>query len=633
MDIIQNASVVIVDDDLKVPPLSHLSELLPQKLNNENSVDYVSAKEYCVQRGAIAENDDIDSIISYFGSEAFIKKILSSEIPMEIFSNEVQEELTQGIDAHKQSSMIFDVIKSTFSREDCQLTEFTARPLPASELQLYEFVFMDVMMGREGEVDSVESTAKYISDISAPGQEPPIIILMSSRDQLEVDRHIARKHAHIGPSGLFVIAKDRLLQLDGKEYLSLVLNHMRQLKNESKIFRDLCLLCESEIDKAWGLTREALWNMDFNYLQQMHANSFSENQSFSSHLLDLVGHHHLHFLEKADELYQKFLEVEVLFAGAAEKYQSYSREASAAVHKLESSKHCTGIQSIGRLQFPEGVTEVSQLNDNQINRIVPFGAILCKSTQIEEGMLGLIHITQECDLSRNIIKEQLSLLFIEVEFLSAKNGAHKNGSIPTVIGESLWWVSVKKKRLIARPASEMIQLFINEQWCLVAKARPDVTRQFRAETFGQLSRFEAAVRTGHMIYPVKASIKYLINGAAEECSFDNERILYLSCFTTKQGNKDFFSYHLFGDDNYSLSILIMNLLSEKGLHPDITLTQLENKLRNGLPSSTDNPSFDKQVNLFPAERGVKLDIIILDKKTFGDIRLNGTSLLVAFQKA
>uniref|UniRef100_UPI0025B859AC hypothetical protein n=1 Tax=Flavobacterium sp. TaxID=239 RepID=UPI0025B859AC len=110
-------------------------------------------------------------------------------------------------------------------------------------------------------------------------------------------------------------------------------------------------------------------------------------------------------------------------------------------------------------------------------------------------------------------------------------------------------------------------------------------------------------------------------------------ILYLSCFTTKQGNKDFFSYHLFGDDNYSLSILIMNLLSEKGLHPDITLTQLENKLRNGLPSSTDNPSFDKQVNLFPAERGVKLDIIILDKKTFGDIRLNGTSLLVAFQKA
>lgn len=614
--------VVILDDELAAPKLERYSPSLAKALNDDTSPEFGFAKKYCIDTKILTDEDDIEKVIEFFQQELFLERIKDGGI--QLFAQEYQEEFNTGIASHHEDTAIFSVLDSVFS-DGWEVVRSDKRPDDTNQLRSYDVVVMDLMMGDEH--DSVIRASQYLGRIANGGTEsPPIFFLMSSRAELEAHRKIIRQHAHVG-MGLFVLPKARLLRNDGANFLRVLLQYMIKSKGDADFLRQFCLNYEDQVKAAWHATREALWNMDFSYLQQIYYNTLNENQFFGDHVLDLLGYHHKNSIEQSGSIREKFIELNSLFQEKGDKFQSFSKDAYRSMHELETARHCVGIPSPIKIQYAGNTKFANRVQDHEVIRMLPFGAVIVKSGRIGEGAEGLIHITQECDLSRNVIKEKLSLVFLKVVFRSANAGREHPEAIPMILADgSPWCAEIVTKALIAKPAKEILGKFVREEFYIIAKLRPDLTRQLRGDVFHRLSRIERFIETGHKVFSVQMHVKIRVGKQTRQFTFNYDygnqvipREINVSAFSVEKKE----TYHLFGEDNYDAAFFIANLLGENNTGLDITVDQLEDVFRNQIPGKTKKITLPNNSNA-----DVRAELHMMPTKKIEDLSLDKNGILI-----
>lgn len=593
--------VVILDDDLKSPTLSISDNALKKVLNDDTSPEFEQTKEFMKASG-IFESDDLDDLLSFINSHDFIEKVLYRDGFQDLFDEDYRNGILALIAEIKEKTAQLNPFLNVFSDETkFILNKRITRPENPSELAEYDVVIMDIMMGDDLDSD-FPKLAKYLGEVHRTGNSPAIF-LISSRDELEDRKRMFRKEAKISSLSFCIMTKTvELMSQSAETKIRLAFGQMKKSKLASEVLAKLTLHFEKAIVESADRALHTLWSLDYPYLQQMYACVDRENVSFSEHLLSVCNSILLSKLESNQELSQSLNDLKNELSSQQEKYCGFSNEAEIAMHDMEAALHFTG-KSVSELNFSPSLLNNKK---SEIGKVVvhtlPFGLVLLKppyvpskSSSFIEGAEVLINCTQQCDLSRNIIEPGTNLVFVQAVLIKSPTGNGYYLPLPTDIDNgNRWWLSIDEKRIHAKSFYEFIRYFNTTGFFAISQARDSVVRQIRERSFHNMSRIEAAVKTGHnnMFYVDLITFQsettptnrkqFTVNGAEKRVllyEFPNEK------------NK---SYHLLDQDH--VEVITWLISSSKYLESKIPFERLEEILKDELPKKMDKKVAISSVN-------------------------------------
>ncbi|HGF7231872.1 TPA: hypothetical protein AB5E19_003560, partial [Vibrio cholerae] len=276
------------------------------------------------------------------------------------------------------------------------------RPINASELENFDIIIMDMLMGDVYD-DDPQRFAHYLGELFSE-EKTPGIFLISSRDELEGLKKTFRKEAKISSLSFSILNKEKDLNSPSAlTQIQLAYSQMCEVGNASLAIRGLSKALEAAISESTNTLLEQLWSLDYPYIHQMYACTANENVPFRDHLLSVLTNKLKFSLESNHELSVKVGNLENNLKANDEKHCSYSKESPIAMHDFEASSYFSGARlSLERLSS----SLLGEISDNpeEIPYRVPFGLLLAKANSVddykkivfEDGADVLINCTQQC---------------------------------------------------------------------------------------------------------------------------------------------------------------------------------------------------------------------------------------------
>lgn len=622
-------SVTIIDDDIiERPNINSFQtkevELLPI-LSDTGSHAFIVTSEYLYNKNFIQDQNNQDEIFSYIESSEFVENVITNSEYQKLFikpfqdldEDQVQEltifntELISYLELFSKKDDIFKPFFNVFTSDKFLLDKRDKRPSNCNELSTYDVIIMDVMM--EDDLSSMDKLAPYLRNIGN-NDKRPIIFLISSRDELNDEKAAYRAIAKSSSLGFAIINKAVLLEDNAQETIQLQYEQMLSGKDASKVFNQFVIQFETANTSSTSKIEEELWNMDFSYLQQIYASTSLENYPFEQHILGMVGSRNLFHLESSNELYKALDNLKDNIKNEVNKFQSFSNYSAIAVHDLESSVHffgSTGVkESFNQIVLNIGHNEaiaINELIDKQlaaeenekeiltneaksaqklaedIGHYIPYGAVLIKG-DVTNSENVLIHCTQLCDLSRNIKRDGVNLVYVEAKITTNPN---PNSDIeliiiplPTSITNGIrYWLEVHPKKIVAKSIIESLKFLDDNDYSLLTSLRFDIVRQIRNEIFQNLSRKESAIRTGH--HSVKARVLIRTLNQSNNQLFVDENFNGGVEVTLYQFGK---TYHLLEQSHLDV---IFWALKTNEISSNFSPSTLDDVFKNKLPSNAD----------------------------------------------
>lgn len=577
--------VIIMDDDI-YPKISDLDSCqFFTELKDEDSKEFCITKKYLEDKNIITTTSGVDEAIGYICSEKFLSDTIQDCGYISLFTGLSKDKLNKAILIVKHHLSVFSPFIECFSSQDSFILEKRKdRPVNARDLMGYDVIIMDLMMGDDFDNDFMK-LARYLGEIFTEDNHPGIF-LISSRDELEEQKKLFRKEVKISSLNFYILNKTNdLKNRSSLTQIKLAYSQMCQANNASKSIRELSLTLEETMDEAKNALSEQLWTLDYPYLDQMHACTSLENASFSEHFLSILITKLQFNLEANDKLQSSINNLEYQLKETNEKYCSFSKESPNAMHDFEASTYFKG-NSLNTSSINYSILNKVKINNNLINHEIPFGLLLIKSKSdshhFYDGAVVLLNCTQQCDLSRNIIRKGINPVFIE-GVLSNKPLGNYPMPLPTNLTPSKkrFWINIDENKIIAKPFYELCRYLILNEFKPLIIARDSVVRQIRALSFQNMSRNEAAVKAGHNdLFSLKLYeysdggnivIDYKGNGS------DNKSILLYE-YPNDTKNK---TYHLL--DQESVNIIDWLFDSSNNLKCLMKLEELESILKERLP--------------------------------------------------
>ena len=617
-------SVVIIDDDIierpKINSFQGKEAILSGSLTDTGSHVFTVTSDYLFNRGFINDQDNRDEIFSYIESSEFVESVITNSEYQSIFiapfagldEDQTQElttfntELASYIELFDKKDEIFQPFFNAFSSDEFVLTKRNKRPTNNNELSTYDVIIMDIMM--DDDLSSMDKLAPYLGGIG-DNEKRPIIFLISSRDELNDEKSAYRALAKSSSLGFSIINKAVLLEEHAQETIQLQYEQMLSGKDAAKVFNEFVVQFETANTSSTSRIEEELWNMDFSYLQQIYANTSLENYPFEHHILGMLGSRNLFHLESSSELYEALGSLKNNIKNEVNKFQSFSSYSAIAVHDLESSVHFFGStfveenfnKIILNIQYDEAIA-INELFDKQleaeeneketlvneaqrsqkladdVGHFIPYGAVLIKG-DVTNSKNVLIHCTQLCDLSRNIKREGINLVYVEAQITNTPNPKPEIMSfpLPTNITNGIRsWLEVYPKRIVAKSIIDSLTFLDKNDYSHFSFLRFDIVRQIRNEIFQSLSRKETAIRTGHNSVKTRVLIK-TINPNNTQLKIDKN--FNNGCdVTLYQFGK---TYHLLEQSHLDV---IFWALNEEKISSNFSPSELDNVFKNNLPN-------------------------------------------------
>lgn len=625
-------SVVIIDDDIIERPtinsFHRKGVTLSPTLNTTGSHAFVVTSEYLFQKGFIKNQENSAEISAYIESSEFVENAVLSPEYQKLFTepfvdldedddkDEIQElatfntELLSYLELLDKKDYIFEPFLKIFSTDEFELSKFDKRPSNNNDLAGYDVIIMDIMMGDD--YDDINKLAPYLGKIG-DNEKRPIIFLISSRDELDDEKAAYRAKAKSSSLAFAIINKANLSKENAQQVIQLQYEQMLSGKDAAKVFNEFVVLFEETNTTSASKIEEELWSMDFSYIQQIYASTSLENYSFEHHMLGIVGSRNLFHIESSAELSNALSNLKNNIIEEDNKYQSFSSYSATAVHDLESSVHffgSTGAEenfnqiilnlahdkaiAINKL-IDEGleldehekrvlaIEEESEhiLADN-IGQYIPYGAVLVEG-EVTAPKNILIHCTQLCDLSRNIKRDGVNLVYVEAKITNKPNPKPEIISIPlptNLTNNTRSWLEIHPKKIVAKSIMDSLTFLDKEGFSVFTFLRFDIVRQIRNEIFQNLSRKESAIRTGHNSIKTKVIIRTFSpknNGSCVDDYFNDGAEITLYQFGK--------TYHLLEQSH--LDVIFWALKNDK-ISPNFSPSELDDVLKNKLPKNSPN---------------------------------------------
>ncbi|EKO3993430.1 hypothetical protein DX541_19295 [Vibrio fluvialis] len=606
-------NIIIIDDDIftKVSDVSHCDFF--RLISDEDNDEFKKTQDYLIETKG-KDYSEVEKALEFIQSSTYIDEIFLDPNYEKIFDSLKQTKtiFEQAKVEVKSRTLSFQPFLDCFSdQQKFTVEKRNQRPANASELENYDIIIMDMYMGDDYDNNTI-GFAKYLGELFSETNTPGIF-LISSRDELEELKKTFRKEAKISSLSFSILNKETDLRSSSAlTQIQLAYTQMCKAGNASIAIRDLSKELESAISSSTNALIEQLWSLDYPYIHQMYACTSNENVPFTNHLLSVLTNKLQFSLESNQSLSNSVKKLENSIKVNDEKYCGYSKESPISMHDFEASSYFTGSKLSFKSISSSLLHDISN-NPSEIPYKISFGLLLARSNTVnddgeiifEDGGDVLLNCTQQCDLSRNIIKDGVNLILIQGRLSKTPSNNHYSLPLPTNLNSSnkRWWINIDEKKIVAKPLYELIRFFSTNSYAPIAIARESVVRQVRALAFDNMSRNEASVKSGHNdLFSVKI-IKFN-NGCENEViefrdSSDKLRPVLLYKFPDGTKSK---TYHLLDQEHVEVISWINSHYPEieQKLLESSELNDLESILKNKLPKLGKKNSISV-VNFFVSE--------------------------------
>lgn len=560
----------IIDDELKYPALP---EDILRVFSDDTSPEYEQLSYFLLSSEIVGDENAISDFIS---SSGFIENCLLSDKFVDGFKADFKSSLLAYQDNYNNIMEKLNLISKVLRDNGFEVELLSKRPEDNSDLEKYNVIFMDFYMGDDN--DNVDRLSKYLGGIKGE----PLIFLISSRTELNDLKIKFRKEEKISSLAFSIHSKDILSQGNSEVKINLILRQMIESVKEASSFKKLISAFEKAHTDSLIKVNDCFWNLDYSFIQKLKSRTDNENNSFSEHLLSLLSHYNNYHLENNEDLCSSIDELETVLK-KPNKLACFSSDSEILSHDLDSSLFLSGrkpkIKSFDAYKSVEAVEAVDEKNSIDINiaDILPFGSLL-----VDGDNNALIHCTQQCDLSRNIKRDDINLIFINASIFNGKENIRKESSystvpLPSTIFNKNSQLCINHKKILAIPADEALSYLGMKNYINKAILREGAVRQYREKMFDEMSRFEAPIRSGSFL---NVSLKIEKSGI-EPIEFLNElreNRVVLNEFMT-EGKP---TYHLIEQRNIEVIWWLKSNLDLDLLGLDIY--RLEEILKDQLPT-------------------------------------------------
>lgn len=638
-------TAAIIDDELKLPSLP---DNISRVFSDDTSPEYESLQAFLLGSNIISDESAIPEFIS---TSAFISDVVLNDQFVEAFEGDFKISLLAYKDDRNRSMERFSLIEKVLSDNGFKVELLSQRPQSNTDLERFDVIFMDFYMGDDN--DDVDSLSNYLGGISGD----PLIFLISSRTELNDLKIKFRKQAKISSLAFAIFNKDILSQDNSEVKINLILRQMINSIKEASSFKQLILSFEKAHSHSLDKVKDCFWNLDYSFIQKLKSRTDNENNSFSEHLLSLLSHYNNYHLESNERLCSTINELENIL-NKKNKLACFSTDSETLSHDLDSSLFLTGrkpkvttfqeaveaVEAVAAAEkavaaateAKEALTEAEEAlaaaaateaaeaaaeaaaaateaaakavakvvesavdretsennasMDINISDILPFGSLLVNG---EDSVL--IHCTQQCDLSRNIKRDDINLIFINASIVSERKKIPQSTNfsiipLPSTIFDKNSLLCINHKKILAIPAGDALKYLSDKQYANKAILREGAVRQYREKMFDEMSRIETPISSGNFLN-VSLKIDRFNSDSIEFKNEDDENRVVLNEFVYDSKS----TYHLIEQRNVEVIWWLKSHLDLDTLGLDIY--KLEAILKDRLPAQNrlcDNYTDDKK---------------------------------------
>lgn len=491
----QQKKISLYDDDLRANTISDFDGI-EDYLEDSSSEEYEKTVNYLKQNGIIDIKAVNEQIFDFIGAPDFVIKVLTKPDYHQLFDEgPFKESIIRSLEKMNDNEKQFEAIYEAFNSSEFTINKHAKRPERGSDIEDADIIIMDMMMGDELD-GNPENLASYLVDFYQSKDKLPIIFLISSRDDLDEEKALIRECTKLSSLAFSIMKKNEL----SKVSLTLLYNQMCEAQPSANLLNNLTKAFEESIENAKHEISRAIWNIDYSYIQQMHAITSNDNSPFREHLLSTFGNGLLYQLENSTDLNSRIEVLDKHLTDNKKKFSTHSNDSEVIMHNLEASINFTGFDTEDiQLSF-DRIQDVSEAENEEIRKLLPFGLVSVKGDVTKDGKV-LVHCTQQCDLSRNVITSGVNIVFAEGSLLQRPLKQPGFVSIPVHTnmagdGERLWLI-IDGKKVVAGPLAEMVEKLKNENYKPIGIARDHVVREVRSFFFHSMSRLEEVVKIGH----------------------------------------------------------------------------------------------------------------------------------------
>lgn len=545
---------IIIDDDLQ----PKISDTLLEFFSDETSPEFEILEEYIEEKTGNRKTEK--EIVELVNTTEFVSDYIQTTEFIERFEDDSKLTLEAfRSDIAKQQEK-FTLIENVLKKNGYQVDKLSIRPLDTSDLSDYDVIFMDFYMGDR--LDDVDSLAEYFTRI----ENDPLLFLISSRPELNEVKSRFREQAKISSLSFSIIHKEVLNEGNSNLKIDLTLNQMVNSREEAKSLKTFIASLESAHIDAFVKVKTILWNLDYSFLQKLKSMTDNEDSSFSEHLYTLINNNITFHLENTEDLNSSMQSLEINLK-KNNKLACFSNSSDAYAHELESTLFVKGMLPPVKNIKKSDVN----LSEDNISELMPFGVAIL----YEADNSVIIHCTQQCDLSRNIIKDKLNLLFLCGELVDDETKREDNSlPIPSEMKGCPSWINISDKNVISLPYDVCINMLDSLKHECFAILRDDVVRQYRSHVLSNISRIEKPVSSGDFL-KVSLSIDRVSQGTIV---YKDGGDILLNEFSTNKKR----TYHLIEQRHIDVIHWIMTNTNLSDF--DIAHDQLERILKEDLPS-------------------------------------------------
>lgn len=580
--------IAIIDDEIGYVKYGQLTPEIHAVLADSTSPELAELWQYGEELIELPPFGQVDVglIQKTVEDERFINEVLLSDRVTETGSAEVQNCLRAFKDLHRQSTGVLSAIRAAFPDEEYEVHEFQARPERPADLVQFALVIMDVMMEDGLDFDGVGRYLGRLSEAANDATIPLIMLISHQEERLREKRTQLRMLAQISAAGFCIVSKTEIGQPNfGTQGVQLLWRQMKSQRQEAENTRQLFRTLENAHLNAWEKTKETLWNLDAASLQQIHLSATIDNDPFDEHMLELLSRHYL-FNVEADPSVQCALNI---LGSTFDKYRDDKTVKHRCVNysdtDLGSMRDLVCHYRWTALRAQKELPAFKPQNFCELNRYLPFGAVLHGRGPLKDGSHVLIHVTQQCDLNRvDLNLKGTSLVFVGAKLTVPKSDADDSFVIPGLaLEDHSWDLQVLKNGLFAVPSGHLPRYSKKYGWSVVGRLRSDIARQVQQEVVNHATRLaKLSVTEGE-----SCVAKLCLRIGKPDRTMHN--IWYgddgSSANATSIKLNSFKAPHLLGEESLHIPLWVAGVLRDEGIDGiNVDLHDLSNALRSGLPS-------------------------------------------------
>jgi len=580
--------IAVVDDEVQDITFGKLDEETQKALFDENSDEHNELITYLKSHNGLLpeefDSENLDDIEEYFRGELFKDVLRTHE-----FNTADVAFLKEAIDQAKEETnyLIYLNIEKAFPAPEFKISYFAKRPRQPGELKDFDLIFMDMFM--DDDYSTPTTVSNYLKSVkeTCTQDSHPSVIVMSIESSLILQRESLRMITKMSALSFHAEAKQNLDEKNSPEYLKLLWLGMNEYKETSLKVTTLYAALSDLFKEKWEMTEKLLWNMDAAQLLTMYDAIHDEGIPYEEGMLEMIVKNYLRHVEQGISEQPIFESLKDDLKQIQPKgIPAFAYESTTAGHNIQASLYVSGTADSNRPQikkFEEGMLAPELL------RMVPFGGFFSPDQCLQYGTKGAINITQLCDLSKHIHKNDVYFLLLEAEVVKAEEvkNTERLNFVPIELvssDEELYYLKIGR-RINSYTVTELLDIFVEEECREHIRLRTEFVRQFREHLFQNLSRYEAAPRFHR---PVALGKPYLVfkgkegknskrRGVFEAVEVNGQHHIYKAIFEEKGK-----SYRFCEANIARLSVEVSLRMKSMFDGPNIEPAEIQEMLRSGI---------------------------------------------------